>query len=287
MDLLTLLKEHTPDVSLVCREGVWTVTVGTVSRMGEDVEAVLAGTIDAFLFIQAPVNRPPAPDGLEVVLAKVKSLLAKAESTESVEEAASCARLAQGLLFKHRLDMADLAEHDDPIEDQVVPLEPRPFIDTWRFRLFGRIARMNGCRGYAKTYIKGILYHMVGKRSDLSLAQYVLVYLIFQIEALCRSHAQGKGRTWANNFRLGAVDAITSKMKEAVQSAKKEAKKTPVGTTALVKLDRREVEVGEWVESNLKLCTHKDPDFEEDEDAWMEGYLAGGSMEVPSTPGSN
>jgi hypothetical protein len=287
-----MMRKHTPEATFSFEDGRWTVSVGTVSRTGEDLEVVLQEVTDAFLFIQAPVTPVPKVDEVEAVLAKVKALLAKAESTDSVDEAASCARLAQELLFKHRLDTADLAEHDDPIENQVVPLKPRPFVDTWRLRLVCRVARMNGCQGYVNTHRqhqvlfteKEVRYHVVGKRSDLSLTQYILVYLLFQIEVLCRTWARGKGRTWANNFRLGAVDAITDKMKAAVRQAKKEAKKTTTGTTALVKLDHREVVVEEWIVNNLDLGTHKDPEVKRDEKAWLEGYHAGKTVEVPKAP---
>jgi len=279
---LDFLREHTPEATFRFEGGAWTVTIGAVSRTGSDLETVVSDAMGAYLFVTAPIKSATEPttepvihDKTRAVLAKAEALLAKASSTTSLDEAATCARIAQELLFKHRLSVVDIAKHDDPIQDQVVPIKTHPFVDTWKIRLVARTAKANGCYGYAARKKSGVLYRLVGRQSDLSLAQFVIVYLLFQIEALCKAHAQGKGRTWANNFRLGAVDAIASKMDEAVASVRKEVE----GSTALVKLDQRKVEVDEWVDNKLQLKPIK-PEYEQDTEAYRRGFAAGNKLDL-------
>jgi len=282
--LLDLLREHNPEVAMTYKNGTWTVTIGVIARAGPDFEVALSEAVGAYAFVVAPIKPPSAPvDGTKSVLAKIEALLqrAKSDSGATVEEAATCARIAQELLFKHRLSMADLATHDDPIEEQDVPIKPRPFVETWRSRLVGGVAQANGCKGIHRSGPRGVTYSVIGRRSDLSLTQYMLVYLLFQVESLCKAHSQGMGRTWANNFRLGAVDAINAKIKEAVSSVRQQAQATSQGSTALVKLDKRQVEVKQWVDDKYPNITAPTrPTYLKDKTAYEQGKLAVASIDL-------
>lgn len=282
--LLALLREHNPEVAMTYKDGTWTITIGAIARAGPDFDVALSEAVGAYSFVAAPIKPPSAPvDETKSVLAKIEALLQRAESSSgaTVEEAATCASIAQELLFKHRLSMADLATHDDPIEDQDVPIKPRPFVDTWRSRLVGGVAQANGCKGLYRSGPSGAIYSVVGRRSDLSLTQYMLVYLLFQVESLCKAHSQGMGRTWANNFRLGAVDAINAKIKEAVSSVRQQAKTTPEGSTALVKLDKRQVEVKQWVDDKYPYMeAPTNPIYTKDKTAYEQGKQAAASIDL-------
>ena len=80
------------------------------------------------------------------ILSKVRALLAKAESTEFADEAATYTAKAQELIATHAIDMAfvESREGQGKIVTRVIEVSsPYP---KERFMLLGGIARANNCR---------------------------------------------------------------------------------------------------------------------------------------------
>lgn len=204
-----------------------------------------------------------------VILAKVQKLL-RLSTSSNANEAALAAAKAQELIDKHQLAAAllalDSAEPTKGLDDEPIidfekagaPLDAPKRLDRWRCSLASVIARQNGCR----IYFSGNEIALVGRPSDAETVRYLYGYLSREVERLTSEQGQGMGRTWRNNFRLGVVDAIQSKLYEQRRAFESEARKQArdESSTALMRVDRalatidkRGESVKDWMKSNLKL----------------------------------
>lgn len=178
----------------------------------------------------------------EDVMRKIRALLAKegAHGTTPEEVAASLA-LAQRLLEREGLTRESLqasGEADEPEETMVKSSEPlfgsrEMQASTWRGYLAGVLAQANGCVQYRS----GGAYFLVGRPSDIQVIRYLFAYCEREIDRLTRGACVGQGRTYANNFRIGCVDAI-HKAIQAERDAERAQQRAAATGGALVLLDR-------------------------------------------------
>ncbi len=82
---------------------------------------------------------------------------------------------------------------------------------------------------------------------------------------------------WANNFKLGAVSAIRTKLQEAKREVRREA-----STSAIVAVDNRSKEVDTWTKSNLNLRKGQPSKYQGDSSAWGAGHKAGKNIHANS-----
>ena len=87
--------------------------------------------------------------------------------------------------------------------------------------------------------------------------RYLYAWLTSEIERLAQRHAMGKGRTYANSYRWGAVVGCLAAMGDASRTAR--AKATG---EALVRLDARAIESQAVLDSqnlNLRQSPNRPP----------------------------
>ena len=239
---------------------------------------------------------------VENIVSKVQKLLRLSTANSNAEEAASAAAKAQELIDQHNLSAAMLAidnaepvngVDDEPITDFLkagAPLDAQKQQSRWRLTLASVVARMNGCR----IYINGGSIALVGRPTDADTVRYLYGYLSRETERLASTQV-GMGRTWRNNFRLGVVDAITTKLYEQHRTFEHDVRaraRTEGGTAlmridrALAKIDARGESVQAWIESNMKLRSGGSSSSRYNPSARQAGRAAGQSINIGGANGS-
>ena len=90
-------------------------------------------------------------DTLDAIKAKVTKLLATATS-DNENEAALAMSMAQTLIEKHKLSMAELSDAEsNQIEDEAIIKDEQPLfsagrITSWKSQLAVYISKVNGCK---------------------------------------------------------------------------------------------------------------------------------------------
>jgi hypothetical protein len=199
----------------------------------------------------------------EHVLNKVRDLL-KLSDGAGIHESAAAAKAAQRLLTKNRLTMADVYASSEKAREPIVtsedPLYVGTRIITWRGYLAGGVAEANCCSPYwSKSWLNGRWKQrllIIGRQSDIDQVRYLYNSISAQIEALCAAallgYHFGGGKTFANNFKLGAVTSVIERLNEAQNEVEQEY----VGTSALVLVKKDKAELDEAVTA-LKLTSRK------------------------------
>jgi len=238
------------------------------------------------------------------VLNKIAALLKLAEKNANVNESANAAAMAQVLLSKHRLTVADLdAATNGPREAASVANEPLitgSRISQWKSDLVGQVAKVNGCRYYySKTFAKygqgevrtrrefNVSVRLIGRPSDVAVVRYFYAYLEREIERLSAVAVAGggiTGKSGTNSFKVGAVVAVAKRLNESVKASRDEAAASAEaagreGCTALVHLDLADREVDEFYNNFTKGFTAKQHSQASlQADAYSQGREAGAGI---------
>jgi hypothetical protein len=179
------------------------------------------------------------------MLAKVRALLAKAESTTFPEEAESLSAKAQELMTRHRIDSALLSGPGGGAGGRRIWIDD-PYAST-KVSLLAAVARANGCRAVELGNLGCV--HVVGFAADLEVVELLHTSLLVQaasamLAAGPQVDARGRSRTrsfrrsflmayaWRVGQRLAAANADT----EAAADAERGGDLLPV-------LRRRDAEV--------------------------------------------
>lgn len=169
-------------------------------------------------------------------LEKVRKLLRMTEARGCTEaEARQAAMMAQRIMLAHRIDAAaiDLTAAGpapvQPVEVWGDPLDAQKSRQTWRGRLAVAVASANGC----VVYWNGSRLMLVGTADNAAAARYIYTFAAAEIDRMARRYS-GNGRTWINNWRLGAADGVAASLREAREEARRESASTG---TALVVID--------------------------------------------------
>lgn len=209
---------------------------------------------------------------------KVQMLLNKTiENGATQAEAETAAKIAQSLIEKYRLDLAELESKIDDIGEQGA-IDQLGSVITWKVDLANTIANTNGCkliirttRGYRG---KVSSFIVIGKASDANIAKCFYNNLVEVIESTCKvtmSRTVGaSGKTWSNSFKLGMVTAIRTRLDEGKREARKEA-----NCNALVKLDNRDKEVQNWISKHMRLKSRAGVSSNINGSAYSAGIAAG------------
>lgn len=241
----------------------------------------------------------------EKIVDKIKKLLRLADSA-NVNEAATAAGAAQRLMETYQIDQAMVALEDDDAPGGNVEDEPiRHFDDdealhvwsrlaSWKLQLAWAIAAENGCRTFQShvyshergRYLRTI--GIVGRPSHVATVRYLFTYLMAEIDRLCRTSARGKGRTWANSFRLGAVHEVRKRLAQARLKARDEAREKLAGDSvalvrldqALARIDKFRDTVDAWMKEKMNLHASSASRHQTDRDAWYEGRDAGRGIDL-------
>lgn len=154
------------------------------------------------------------------IVTKIRKLLKLAADPSNPHEAALAAERAQALLFRHHLEMADVAEDVSGVVETDRPLITEP----WRKALAAVIAKFNFCR--LLEWTGGMKF--IGAPADVETVLYLYTYLSRTIFRLAREAWDKRvadmtdpvlgrhpaldepdaERDWKDSFRIGAVEII-------------------------------------------------------------------------------
>ena len=180
------------------------------------------------------------------VIGKINALRNISTSTHSKAEKETCMTLAAKLIAEHQLSEAELAVTDgntgEPIDlesESIIYESGR--INQWKSDLACGIAELNGLFimnakvRNSETHRKGNRYRVIGRRSDVELALYMMSYLVKLIDELSYDYVPGgsskkrgicpERQSWS----LGCVRGYLAKMR-----AERDAVNRAATSTALV-----------------------------------------------------
>lgn len=234
----------------------------------------------------------------EEAITKAMKLLKLAESTNA-HEAALAAQRAQEILQRFNITH-DILEAEqaggpksEPIEMFGEPLDRMTRACNWKSYLASVIANANQCRVYIKKHWDTQIV-IVGGASDAQVVRYFYTMLCGEVERLAKAnkHRSFGGKTWLNNFRLGVVDAIATKLKEgAIRTAedmKAEVAHNPAALakieTALARRANRDEEILDWMKKYKTSSTRSSS--RTDYSARVAGQMAGADIAIGNARGA-
>ena len=219
----------------------------------------------------------------EKITERVRKLLELSKSA-NVNEAGNAAGAAQELMSKHAITeaMLDVGPDQDQADEDIavdsLHTHDSRNLPTWKGHLGVGICDVNQC----ECFRTGNTLRIIGRPSDAASVRYLFSYVAREIDRLSKEESAlrgSPGRTWANNFKLGAVSEVSKRLKHAYTKVRTEMKQeAEQGDTlgngvalvrvnsALTKLDNRKAEATEYGKTRLKLKkagrTHSNYDSE-------------------------
>lgn len=250
----------------------------------------------------------------EEAIKRAMKLLKLSESS-NVHEAALAAQRAQELLNRFGITQEIVDAEKGGPREKVEEIEQQEVerggavMPQWKAYLANTLAKANQCRTHTMNsnvhrngaFERSASIVIVGRASDAATVRYMYQAMCHEVEKLTKRETAahiassfltaaalaGRSRTWANNFRLGVVDAIRVKLEDAARRTREEMRQeVSSNSTALVKVDTaiarieaKDNAVVEWRKQNLKLHTTKST-ATYDPNARQRGQIAGASLNV-------
>ena len=173
----------------------------------------------------------------EDALRKIQGLLKLADSANANEAAAAAGR-AQALMDRFKIDaaMAELDTDEDVVDEETIACAD-PLAEgvkqNWKKCLADGISLANGC----KILNSSGRILIFGKPSDIMTVRYLFSFLVREIDRLCDLECKGCGRTYRNNYRMGAQSKIKERLKAQREELERELRyKAGASATALVRV---------------------------------------------------
>lgn len=172
-----------------------------------------------------PASRTTASAADSRVLGRIRSLLAKAESTGFAEEAEALSAKAQELMTRHAVDVAVLdAAHGTSIADQVQARRvhiDNPYPEA-KVRLLTAVGEPNDVRAI---FIERLgIVTIVGLPTDLDSVELLFTSLLVQAgRAMTATGRSGSSRTRSPSFRRGFLLAYGQRIGERLGEARAQA----------------------------------------------------------------
>ena len=223
------------------------------------------------------------PD-MTTIKERINKLLATASSSNQ-HEAESAMSMAQALIHKHKLTMAELSEEEskafeEPIIQDAEPLFLAGRIASWKAILAGALATANNCRlvnyggqGFQMGGQRGKKTVIFGRPSDIANVRFLLAYAITQLTRLAPS---GQGKVYANSWYLGAATAIRTRLNTTKAEAYKGGSQY-----ALVKLEKQGEQVDTYIKDTIgKLRSASSIKCNIDRDAYSKGQATGRNLDM-------
>lgn len=174
-------------------------------------------------------------------LAKIRDLLALAAGNANENEAAVAMAAASRLMEQHSIEQFEALRETEEVEPEMVErtLEgadgEQSKLAMWRSVLAEGIAKANGCLTFKTrvrikhTRIAITKLQILGESFAVSTSCYLYAYAANQIDGFTDQavKAHGRpGRTWANSFRMGCVERVIERYKEASAKNRDDARAT-------------------------------------------------------------
>lgn len=152
----------------------------------------------------------------EKILDRVRKLLELSQSDLNVHEASAAAAAAQMLMSRHAIDTAMLSTDtaEEQVETDILSAVEGTQCATWRSSLAVAVCEVNN----AKSYRTGPTLKIIGRPTDAAKARYIFAHVAQQLEQICRAESAERGspgRTWSNNFKLGAAIEVARRLRAA------------------------------------------------------------------------
>jgi hypothetical protein len=245
---------------------------------------------------------------MSAIIERVRKLLAMAESTDSVAEAAVAAARAAELMAQHELSEAEIraaagAEAAPPepiVRDAIIPgQEKAKRRVAWKQTIASAAARAFHCH----LWFRQAEFRLLGRTSNTQAASYVITHLWCEVDTLTEAAwraavAAGRVRTdrlsaktWRANFRLGAAARLAERLYEQRRATVAPKAPTPgvevgpppASTMALAIVDRdREEVVEEWKTMTRRWRSSRSLSGTRTRvrDAYHQGREAGGAISL-------
>lgn len=223
---------------------------------------------------------------MESVIQKIQKLLKLAEKTTFPAEAANATAKAQALMDKHKITLGsiDSVEKESPqiFKDSALNEEDSTRrLARWKWSLASSLNRHNGVWAYSS----GGQIICVGTPSNVSAVRYLYAYCINQIESLTRASCKGQGAIYANNFRLGCVDAIAEALRkereQTLRRAREEAadsRELIVVNNAIAAMQKEQREAENYARGQMKFTSSGSRGGRSDSNARSAGKQAGAAI---------
>lgn len=219
------------------------------------------------------------------VLKQIRTLLEIAERKNDVNEAASAAAIAQSLMMKHNIERADLEIAGLEQEENIIG----EFIDdsssgqrriSWHGQLVNSL-----CKAFDCTCLwHGTNLKVIGRAGNVQTVRYMFSYLKNEIERLMPIYKEREGvvgrtgaKTWSNNFKIGAVHAIHSRLLENKRTEEK--KYSDTNSCALLFIKKDEERIGNYLSHNHPNLRERKVTYRANASGYMAGQEAGQTIE--------
>lgn len=223
-------------------------------------------------------GRAAARDADQRMLARVRALLAKAESTEFPEEADALTAKAQELMARHSIDYALLAAAEGGREE---PGGVRVGVDNpyeaAKSTLLAVVAEANRCKAVWSKHLG--FSTVLGFPADLESVELLYTSLLVQAtSAMMRegSRRDRSGRSRTRSFRQSFLHAYATRIGERLRGASDEANRAAVrerGSDLLPVLAARDGAVREATEAMFPELTYR-PVSITNAEGWASGTAA-------------
>lgn len=223
----------------------------------------LLGTLPELPLLRPPpshwpgeTERRPVASRLEPgVLAKIRALLAKAESTSFDAEAEAFTAKAQELMTRHRIDRAalsgDMAVGDEEVVGRRIGIDD-PYAKS-KVVLLGGIARANSCRAvWSKDFGFATVF---GFPEDIDGVEELFTSLLVQATTAMQREGSKQdlyGRSRTTRFRRSFLISFADRVSERLRETNDETVRTvedETGAALVPLLDRREQAAEDAMES--------------------------------------
>ncbi|WP_246407719.1 DUF2786 domain-containing protein [Nocardiopsis aegyptia] len=212
-------------------------------------------------------------------LARVRALLAKAESTEFPSEAEALSARAQELMARHSIDRALLdAEPGSSPAGAARRLPVEAPYDEYKAVLLHEVAEANHCRAVWDEALG--LCTVMGFEGDLAAVEVMFTSLLVQLESAMRAQGSVRdrsGRAAGRSYRESFVSAFAARVGERLVSSARAAEASAAaetGTDLVPVLAERERRVEEAVAEAFGELTYARVRGPSDADGWDEGRAA-------------
>lgn len=180
------------------------------------------------------------PAKIQKIIARIQQLRAISQSTHSKAEAETTLQIAAKLIAEYQVSEAELqasGKGDDTIDlDSESIIYESGRLRQWKHELARGIANLIGLFIYnaivrnAKTHRKGNRYRIIGRKSDVEIALYMMSYLVSEIERLVVNYipvGQHRGiNPERESWSLGCVHGFLTKMQDERDAVNKTATST-------------------------------------------------------------
>jgi hypothetical protein len=272
--------------------GNWGDFAGEVAQLTAYLRSL--PELDRLTPLPGAASRPsddPRPQVDDRILARVRALLAKAESTTFPAEAETFTAGAHALMARHRIDHALLAAGDRPSDER--PGAQRLGVDNpyeWpKVCLLNSVAKPNDCR---------VVWHrslgfctVLGHLGDLQAVEVLFTSLLVQAAtSLTRdsavAHRRSSTRSYRQTFLLSFADRIGERLTETTQQQTAEAvAREKDGERLLPVLASRSEVVDKAVETMFPLLRQVSSRTTLDPQGWASGRAAADRAGLdPMTP---